>query len=158
MTLKDHNNARKRWHWVFTATLFWFLLTALTWQSMADAGDDIVVIAHPSMAGQTVDKSSVRSIFGMRSRNWPSGAKITVFVLDDDHPTHVRFTKDILRTFPHNLRRIWDRRVFSGVGQAPTDLETEDDMVNEIATSTGAIGYVHRSKVDDRVVILELEQ
>jgi hypothetical protein len=94
----------------------------------------------------------------MRSRNWPSGDKITVFVLDDNHPTHVKFTKDILRTFPHNLRRIWDRRVFSGVGQAPTDLKTEEEMINEIANSTGAIGYAHRSKVDGRVVILELKQ
>ena len=126
--------------------------------SFADpATDDIVVIAHPSVSQSSMQVSNVRSIFGMRSRNWPTGSSIDVFVLPDDHPTHVKFTKDILQTFPYNLRRIWDRRVFSGVGQAPTSLSSEEEMINHIANSKGAIGYVHRSLIDDdRVVVLEL--
>lgn len=101
-----------------------------------------VVIVHPEVAVKSLSRNEARAIFAMRRRTWPNGTPIQVFVLPDDHPLHQAFCKKILAIYPHQLRRIWDRGVFSGTGQAPIEVETLEEMQRRIASSQGAIGYV----------------
>jgi ABC-type phosphate transport system substrate-binding protein len=100
-----------------------------------------VVIVHPGVAIQSLSSNEARAIFAMRRRTWPNGTPIQVFVLPDDHPLHRAFCKKILNIYPHQLRRIWDRGVFSGTGQAPVEVETLEEMQKRISSVEGAIGY-----------------
>jgi len=84
----------------------------------------------------------MRSIFAMRTPHWPNGLPIQVFVLDDQAPIHISFCKHLLGMFPYQLRRVWDRQVFSGTGIAPITVKTEQEMINRVATTQGAIGYI----------------
>ena len=125
----------------------------------AEAGREpgISVIAHQDVEVNSLTKMGLRSIFGMRNRTWPQGDLIRVFVLTDSDPTHIRFTKQVLRTFPYNLRRIWDRRVYSGTGQSPVVVSSEEEMRNIISLTENSIGYISTEWVDDGVKVLELE-
>lgn len=78
--------------------------------------------------------------------NWR--ADPSVFVLPDDHPLHQAFCKKLLGVYPHQLRRIWDRGVFSGTGQAPIEVDTLEEMQKRIATTEGAIGYTDKGQPD----------
>jgi hypothetical protein len=44
--------------------------------------------------------------------------------------------------FPYQLRRVWDRQLFSGTGQAPSVVTSQDEMLRRVAATPGAIGYV----------------
>jgi len=100
------------------------------------------LIVNPSLALTRLDKDSVRSMFTMRLRRWPDGTPVRVFVLPDRHPVHRDFSKTILGVFPHQLRRAWDRMVFSGLGQAPTEIVDEAEMLKRVAETPGAVGYL----------------
>ncbi len=79
-----------------------------------------------------------------------------VFVLPDEDPLHVAFTKDRLGLFPYQLRGVWDRQVFSGTVQAPTRVADESEMIRRVAAAPGAVGYARSALRDPRVHTLEV--
>jgi ABC-type phosphate transport system substrate-binding protein len=120
------------------------------------ADEQPVVIVNPDVPVETLGANALRAIFGMRLRAWADGSSVRVLVLKDDSPTHIRFAKQQLSIFPHQLRRAWDRLVYSGTGQAPRTVDSDAAMVAEVAATAGAIGYVSQEMVSDdvRVVVL----
>lgn len=90
----------------------------------------------------------------MRLRNWSDNTPITVFVLRNDDPVHTAFTKEVLNMFPHQLQRSWDRLVYSGTGQAPIVVNTLQEMADRVAATPGAVGYLKRDLIDDRLHVL----
>lgn len=93
----------------------------------------------------------------MRLRKWEDGSPIKVFVLPDKHPLHVAFSKNILRVFPYQLRNAWDRLVFSGTGEEPIQVATEQQMRERVSSTPGAIGYLRRSMIDETVKAIPFE-
>lgn len=93
----------------------------------------------------------------MRLRTWPDGRPIRVFVLEDHDPTHNRFAKTILSIFPYQLRRLWDRLVYSGTGQAPNTVGSQEEMRTRVATTPGAIGYLEKDQADASVRVVEVQ-
>jgi hypothetical protein len=93
----------------------------------------------------------------MRLHAWPDGSAIRVFVLPDDAPLHIAFSKEKLNVFPYQLRLAWDRLVFSGTGQAPDTVNSPEEMLTKVASTPGAIGYLYKSKMDGRVNVLQIK-
>lgn len=114
------------------------------------------VVVNPSVDQQFLTRSKLRAIFGMRLRTWPDGTPIRVLVLRDQSPVHVDFCKQVLGVFPYQLRSAWDRLVFSGTGQAPREVHSEEEMRREIARTPGAVGYLERAMIDGSVRVLEV--
>jgi ABC-type phosphate transport system substrate-binding protein len=125
--------------------------------SLVANADEVVVIVPAGSSVDTLSKTRLRAIFGMRSRTWAQGGAIKVFVLEDDNPVHVTFSKQVLHTFPFNLRRIWDRRVYSGTGQSPHVVKTEEEMRDKISRTENSIGYLRRNRVDAAVKEVNLQ-
>tara|TARA_R110002049_G_scaffold269759_1_gene446679 strand:- start:3995 stop:4282 length:288 start_codon:yes stop_codon:yes gene_type:complete len=88
----------------------------------------------------------------MRTTEWPDGSAVQVFVLEDKNNIHIAFCKEILGMFPYQLRRVWDRQVFSGTGTAPTTVKTEEEMRARVAETQGAIGYITANDMDSSSV------
>lgn len=109
------------------------------------------VVVNPNVQEKTLTRGVLRAIFSMRLRTWSDGSLIKVFVLSDDSPLHVKFSKNILNVFPYQLRRTWNRLVYSGTGQAPIQVESIKEMIEQVASTLGAIGYLPEGKVGRRV-------
>lgn len=132
---------------------------ALALLSLSAYADEqrVVLIAHPQVATTTLTRDTTRAIFAMRQRSWPDGQAVRVFVLPNDHPVHARFVKERLTVYPHQLQLAWDRMVFSGTGQAPNQVNSQSEMLERVATTPGALGYLEREYLDDRVQVITME-
>jgi ABC-type phosphate transport system substrate-binding protein len=141
--------------------------------------EEVVVAVNPATpAGATITRNTLSAIFGMRLRAWADGTPVRVYVLPDDNAVHVAFSKEILMVFPHQLRTAWDRLVFSGTGQAPLEVAdeeemrtriagidgagpevvgSEEEMREKLARNAGAIGYLSRKMIDERVAVLPVD-
>lgn len=107
---------------------------------------------------RSVSKNGLSAIFKMRLSSWSNGSNITVFVLKDDSPLHKQFCKQILNIFPHQMRRNWNKLVFSGTGQAPIQLENKDEMIDKLINTPGAIGYLKGEDLNHKNIrILNIE-
>lgn len=93
----------------------------------------------------------------MRQVKWSDGAPIKVFVLPDDHPAHGALCKERLNLFPYQLRQSWDRLVYSGMAQAPHEVTSEEELINRVAATPGAVGYVRKVKNNDPVRVITID-
>lgn len=118
---------------------------------------EVAVITHRDTPLGTLSNNALRSIFGMRLRAWPNNEPIRVFVLADQHPVHERFAKEFLSVFPQQLRRAWDRLVYSGTGQAPVEVASEEAMREAVASTPGAIGYLDSDRLTPDVAVIEVQ-
>ena len=117
----------------------------------------IEIYVNQSVPDKSYSLSDVRAIFAMRKKRWSDGEKIQVFVLPDDDLIHRKFAKSRLKMFPHQLRRIWDRLIFSGIGLAPTEVPSLEEMENKIAVTPGAIGYLHNHTNNKKLRVMTYE-
>ena len=128
-------------------------LTLLAVPLIATAG----VIVHPSVDGRSINTHTLRNIYTLRQALWPNRQPIVIFVLPDDHPTHLSFAKETLGIYPYRLRQTWDRLSYSGMASAPVKVKDENDMRLRVRTTPGAIGYTSNDTSHDGIKTLKLE-
>ena len=134
---------------------------------LAASDSEVVVIVNPDVTlrrdngsahrENQLSKKSLLAIYAMRLRTWPDDRPTRVFVLEDSSPIHSEFAKSLLSIFPYQLRRRWDRLVYTGTGQAPYQVGSQEEMREKVASTPGAIGYLKRNKADGSVRIVEVQ-
>lgn len=133
-------------------------ILALCIASAVPAEDSPTVVVNSATNPKaSLSQSALSAIFGMRLRKWEDGSPIKVFVLPDDDPLHVAFSKYALRVFPYQLRSAWDRLVFSGTGEEPIKVKSEQQMRTSVGSTPGAIGYLSKSMIDKTVKVINFE-
>ncbi|MGJ0486544.1 MAG: substrate-binding domain-containing protein [Methylomicrobium sp.] len=124
--------------------------------SAKDNPDNVYVIVNSANPQRKISQTGLNAIFNMHLRHWSDGSPITVYVFQDEDPLHKTFCKQKLHVFPHQVRRGWNRLVFSGTGQAPLQVETKEEMLKQISETPGAVGYLSGKDLTAAVKILEI--
>lgn len=119
--------------------------------------DSVYVIVNSANPQKNISQTGLNAIFNMRLRHWSDGSPITVYVLQDEEPLHRTFCKQKLHVFPHQIRRGWNRLIFSGTGQVPLLVETKEEMLKQVSETPGAIGYLSGKDLTPAVKILEIK-
>lgn len=115
------------------------LLSSLLLTRVSGAAE---IIVHRDLEPFDMTRTIARLVFTMRLLRWHDGTRVKVFVLPDSNATHKEFAKRSLGLYPRQLRRVWDRHLFSGAGAVPTEVDTVDEMIRRVAETPGAVGYV----------------
>ena len=114
----------------------------------------INVISNLTSETTSLSVTQLRRIYSMRQIHWQNGTPIVVYVLASKNPLHQKFCQEQLRLFPYQLDRIWHKLTFSGYGVAPIKVSTQQELIQAIKSTKGAIGYVENlSEVTDVNVI-----
>lgn len=119
--------------------LFLALLLLSAAPGRAEEERYVFVVVNRASIG-ALDQKALRAIFSMRLHSWEDGSKVHVFVLPDSDATHRQFVREILRMYTHQLRRSWDRAIYSGMGEAPQVVSSEKEMIRRLLNNPGAIG------------------
>lgn len=119
----------------------YILLLCLTFSAFSYSAEKVNAIVNASVNTPALTKLELRRIFSKRVSKWQNGQPIIVFVLPSKHPIHQRFTKEVLKIFPYQLDRIWNKLTFSGIGTAPIVVENYQELLEQVKRTPGAIGY-----------------
>ena len=138
-----------------TRFLFLVLLASLITLSSRVGSAELVV--HRSLDQRELTLGVARLVFTMRLLRWPDGTRVRVFVLPDSHPLHRAFAKQSLDLYPRQLRRVWDRHLFSGSGAVPVSVSTVDEMLKRVGETPGAIGYLPDGVANDSVRVIHVK-
>ncbi len=114
----------------------------------------IDIIVNKTVERQSYSRYEMRSIFSLRLVRWDDGTPITVFVLPADNRVNIRFCKELLRIFPHQLQGAWDRSKYSGTGIVPIVVDDIPHMEIMVANTPGAIGYVESFKTHGKEAVI----
>jgi ABC-type phosphate transport system substrate-binding protein len=99
-------------------------------------------VVHPTVSETQLTTAQLRAIFSIRQSRWADGQAIQVFVLPSDNELHHQFSRTYLKMFPYQLDAIWHRQRFSGIGGAPVQYATVEELQAALARTPGAIGYL----------------
>lgn len=103
----------------------------------------VELIANPDANLAVLDQEALlRAVFTLRTRTWPDGTPVRIFVFPEQHPAHESLCRDLLGTFPYVLRRAWDQALFAGTGLVPQVVESVEEMRRRVGETPGALGYV----------------
>lgn len=102
----------------------------------------VKVIINSTVSTSTMSLEQIRRIFSMRQTVWADKQPITVFVLNNKHQTHQTFSTNNLGMFPYQLERVWNKLVYSGLGEEPIRVNTEQEMLDRVKSKPGSIGYI----------------
>ena len=133
--------------------LFFFRISEVCSQS-----SQVQLITHSSVDTSSLDKDQVRRIFTMYQTNWSDSQPIVVFVLASHNTTHQFFSREVLGLFPYQLDRIWNKLIYSGLGEGPTKVYSEEEMLEKIKQQPGSIGYVMTLAVPSDINIVQLAE
>jgi hypothetical protein len=118
-------------------------------QAAAESPDDILVIANKSVIDSEITRSSLRTIFLKKRREWSSGLK-TVAINDKDG-TELRkaFQERVLEMTPNREKTYWqEQKIKKGI----TPPATIGNRLKAVYKIKGAVSYVYRKNYKSGVV------
>lgn len=136
--------------------IFLGLLLFLPVKAAQSLPPEVQVIVNLSVAKGEVSVAQIRRIFSMRQTAWTDKQSITVFVLVNKHKTHQKFSTKILGLFPYQLERVWNKLVYSGLGEEPIKVNSEQEMLDRVSNQPGSIGYVMDKTEFDNVKVINV--
>lgn len=133
------------------------LLVAVTTAVLAaDAGGDkkvsALVISNNGVKDAKLLKDDVANIFLGKKSTFSDKSKI-VFVTLAKGKTHENFLKTYLSKTPSQFANYWKKQVFTGKAKAPKAFKTEKELVDFVAKTKGAIGYISPATAKDAKIM-----
>jgi ABC-type phosphate transport system substrate-binding protein len=123
----------------------------------AQAHAQVVVIANPSVAATEISRAEVRDIFTGASSSLRRGIAVTP-VLQKQGAVQDEFLNRYVGRSDSALRAGWRSILFSGQGVMPKTLDSDAAVVEYVAHTPGAIGYIDKSASHDGVKVLAVRQ
>lgn len=127
------------------------LLGSLFLAGVAQA--DVAVIAHPSLA-VSVDEKTISKIYLGKLKSLPGGISVMPVGLKEGVSATKEFNDKVLGKNASQLKSYWSKRVFTGKGTPPLEVEDEAEMLKLIAANPNMIGFVEASAVSADVKVL----
>jgi len=137
---------------LLVATLFLGVLLAGT---MARA-QEVVVVANSSVKASAVGSDELRDVFTGDKSSLKDGSKVTPVTLKGG-AVHDAFLKQYVGKNDVAFRTAWRSLVFTGQGSMPKTLEAESAVVDYVASTPGAIGYISKDTAHDKVKTLAVK-
>jgi ABC-type phosphate transport system substrate-binding protein len=105
---------------------------------------DVVVVANKSVKSADVSTDDLRDVFSGDKSSLKDGSHVVPVTLKGG-PAHEAFLKKFLGKNDGAFRAAWRSLVFTGQGSMPKTFDTEAALVDYVAATPGAIGYVSAS-------------
>jgi hypothetical protein len=134
-------------------TRFLILLLASLGACSAARAQDVVLVANMGVRITEITNADLRAIFmGTRTR-FADGSHAVPVTLKGG-PVHEVFLKKHVGEGPEEFRSEWRKVVFTGQGAMPKAFDSEAALIEYVAATPGAVGYVSRISSQDGVKVL----
>lgn len=116
---------------------------------------DIVMVANETVAISEISDSELRDLFTGSQTRFRNGSR-AVPVIIKGGPAHEVFLRKHIGHTSDSFRTFWRKAVFTGQGAAPKEFSSEEAVLEYIAATPGAIGYVSHLRAAERVKVVTI--
>ena len=117
-------------------------LAAATIQSpVASADVAFRVVVHPGIEGSQIQRQTLSSIFLKEVNRWGTGLPVQPVDQSMRSPVRAAFTEQVLSRPFEGIQFYWGDMIRKGVAPPPVK-ESDADVIEYVARTRGAIGYV----------------
>ena len=132
------------------------LLLALARPSSATT-DAFKIIVHPDNPMTSVDREFIRRAFLRKTLEWGNGKGIRPVDLTQPANVRERFTREVLKKTPSQLRSYWTQQIFSGKGAPPDARDSVEAVIAYVLENPGAVGYLPAETKHGRAKVVTLQ-
>ena len=137
--------------------IFAFLFAAVLALFFAGrAQAQVLVIANPAVKATEVSKGDLKDVFTGASTSLKGGGHVTP-VLQKGGPAHDVFLSSFVGKNDAAFRSDWRSLVFSGQATMPKSEDSDAAVVEYVAHTPGAIGYIGKFAAHEGVKVLTVE-
>jgi ABC-type phosphate transport system substrate-binding protein len=119
--------------------------------------EDVVIITNKSVSADSLNKEEVKNIFIGKKTRWDDNEKINFVTLPKSDETHRVFLKKFVKRTPAQYSRHWKKQIFTGKGKKPKSFQTEKGLLEYVASTKGAIGYISTGVITDDIKVLSVK-
>lgn len=120
----------------------------------AQAWADIVVVVHPQSELKNLTKQQVIDIYMGRLQISADGGKIVPYDQPQDSEIRAAFYQNLTEKPVASVNAYWARLLFTGRAFPPRQPSDSMSIVDIVAESLYAIGYIDKKDLDDRVSVV----
>jgi ABC-type phosphate transport system substrate-binding protein len=102
---------------------------------------EILIITNPDTELPALKKKDVKDIFTGKRTRWNGSGKIIIVTLEDSE-VHREFVQQFVNKTPSQFKNYWRQKVFTGEGMIPKTFKDESSLIDFIASTKGAVGYI----------------
>lgn len=118
----------------------------------ANSSAQVAVIGNKGLDAASLDMTKVKNLFLLVS-NEINGTKVRLFDINGTIAAKGQFFNAIGKTVGES-RKIWLKARLTGNGVPPETLDSEDEVLAKVESTSGGIGYISLNKVTSKVKIL----
>ncbi|MDM8535434.1 hypothetical protein QUF70_01635 [Desulfobacterales bacterium HSG17] len=127
-----------------------FTLNYLLLFSNSVFAENIIIICNKDVSETALDKTDIIKIFLGKKTEWQDSQKINFAIMRNDS-LHKAFLKQHIGKTKSQFRNYWRKKVFTGKGRAPKKLDSSELMVQFVAKTSGAVGYISEESLHSSV-------
>jgi hypothetical protein len=129
------------------------LLFLLAWPVLADH-ELLVIVTTRSSPVQSMSLDTLKRVYLRKTLLDYKGTPWIPVNLPVSHPVRQGFSLTMFNKRPEDQEDYWNQQYFSGINP-PEVLDSEEAILRFVAITPGAIAYIRKGSVDDRVKILK---
>jgi ABC-type phosphate transport system substrate-binding protein len=133
---------------IYASRLLFLLLLTATLDSCAQA--QIIIIANPGIHAPEVSRAALRDVFTGASSTLKDGSIVSPVLLKQG-TVHEEMLTLYIGKSDSAFRAGWRSLLFSGQGTLPRSLDSDAAVVEYVAHTPGAIGYISHTAPHDGV-------
>lgn len=130
----------------------YYMLAILIFTSI-NAYAQVVVIANKSIPEGSISAGKLNDIYLLKAKTWSNGKAIVPMVIKSDNATTQKFFGSLGKSLLE-MNKVWMKLQLTGEGQSPEGFASEDELIEKVASTPGAIGFVSIDKVNDKVKVV----
>lgn len=115
------------------------------------------IIAHPTNALESLSTSDLEAILTGNKKQWSGGGNIEIAILKGG-PAHEEVVQTYAKKSAAQFKSFWRNLVFSGRGVMPREFDNASAMIQYVAATPNAIGYVEVTAVDASVKVFTISR
>ena len=128
----------------------YLVLLGLAVAAAVSASAAPVVVTHPELGSETIDGGTIKAVFRGKKVAWSNKTPVTVAILKGG-TVHEEFLKTAFNISASAFSNHWRLTAMTGGGVAPKEFATEQELLQFVSSTPGAIGYVDEASAGEAV-------
>lgn len=117
------------------------------------ASGQVAVIANKSVPVEAVTSQQLLDFYTGDVKLWENKDPVIVTDLKPEGEVKALFY-EFLGKSPSRMKSIWLKKMLSGEGDPPEALKSENEVLQKVSSTPGAIGFVSEASVTEDVKVL----
>ena len=102
---------------------------------------EVMVIANPSVPAENLDPTEIQNMFLGKTVQWKNNDMVTI-VVSEKAEVHEMFLQKYIKRTNNQFNNVWRQNLFTGTGKQPVKVNSVEELIQYVAKTPGAIGYI----------------